>query len=96
MYDGITGMDQSSGRCNSYALEFADGCWVVNAEDSDKRGLAMNILVMTIPVTITLVLLFVLFFLLAVRSGQFDDLETPAQVPFLDEDDIEETMNDTK
>ena len=48
----------------------------------------MNILmVMTIPVTLTLVLLFILFFFSAVRSGQFEDLETPAHTPFLDDED---------
>lgn len=45
----------------------------------------MNILILTIPITLTLVILFVLFFVLSVKSGQFDDLDTPAHAPILDE-----------
>lgn len=45
----------------------------------------MNILIMTIPVSILLVTLFIIFFIKAVRSKQFDDLETPAHIALLDE-----------
>ncbi len=38
----------------------------------------MSILVLMIPVTIVFSLVFIVGFLWAVRSGQFDDLETPA------------------
>lgn len=51
----------------------------------------MNILLMTIPVSITLGLLFVLFFLSAVKDDQFEDLDTPAHLPF--SDDSEENQN---
>lgn len=37
----------------------------------------MSILVMMIPITLLLVTLFVVFFLGAVFSDQFEDLETP-------------------
>lgn len=37
----------------------------------------MSILVMMIPITLLLVTLFVVFFLSAVFSNQFEDLETP-------------------
>ncbi|NQZ00428.1 MAG: cbb3-type cytochrome oxidase assembly protein CcoS [Bdellovibrionales bacterium] len=37
----------------------------------------MSILVMMIPITLLLVTLFVVFFLSAVFSDQFEDLETP-------------------
>lgn len=37
----------------------------------------MSILVMMIPITLLLVSLFVVFFLSAVFSDQFEDLETP-------------------
>lgn len=37
----------------------------------------MSILVMMIPITLLLVTLFVIFFLSAVFSDQFEDLETP-------------------
>lgn len=45
----------------------------------------MNILIMTIPVSILLVTLFVIFFIKAVHAKQFDDLETPAHIALLDE-----------
>ncbi|MCO5114680.1 MAG: cbb3-type cytochrome oxidase assembly protein CcoS [Bdellovibrionaceae bacterium] len=45
----------------------------------------MNILIMTIPISILLATLFILFFIKAVRSEQFDDLETPAHIVLLDE-----------
>lgn len=47
----------------------------------------MNILVLTIPVAITLAIFFVLAFLSAVKSDQFDDLETPGHLPFTDDED---------
>ena len=37
----------------------------------------MNILLALIPISLVLLVLAVLFFLWAVRSGQFDDLDTP-------------------
>lgn len=37
----------------------------------------MNILLALIPISVVLLVLAVLFFLWAVRSGQFDDLDTP-------------------
>ena len=37
----------------------------------------MSILVLTIPISITLVIFFVLAYLSAVKDEQFDDLETP-------------------
>lgn len=44
----------------------------------------MMILVMTIPVTLTMVILFLIFFVLAARNNQFDDLETPKHSPMTD------------
>ncbi len=41
---------------------------------------------MTIPVAITLVVFFVLAYLSAVKNEQFDDLETPAHIPFSDDE----------
>jgi len=46
----------------------------------------MNILLMTIPVSITLAILFLLFFLSAVSDDQFDDLDTSAQLPLSDDE----------
>ncbi|HAG90998.1 MAG TPA: cbb3-type cytochrome oxidase assembly protein CcoS [Bdellovibrionales bacterium] len=39
----------------------------------------MNILVLMLPIAITLGAGFLMAFLAAMNSGQFDDLETPAQ-----------------
>lgn len=49
----------------------------------------MNILIMTIPVSLTLGILFLLFFLSAVSKDQFDDLDTPGQLPLSDDESIE-------
>ncbi|PIT98783.1 MAG: cbb3-type cytochrome oxidase assembly protein CcoS [Bdellovibrionales bacterium CG10_big_fil_rev_8_21_14_0_10_45_34] len=38
----------------------------------------MNILLLTIPVSIGLAAIFVILFVKAVKSDQFEDLETPA------------------
>lgn len=45
----------------------------------------MSILIMTIPVTLLLVTLFILLFLAAVHNDQFEDLETPAHAIFLED-----------
>ncbi len=45
----------------------------------------MSILIMTIPVSFTLVLLFLLLFFKSNREGDFDDLESPAHNIFLDD-----------
>lgn len=52
----------------------------------------MNILLMTIPISITLGVLFILFFLSAVKNDQFEDLETPAQIPFSDDEETPSTL----
>lgn len=49
----------------------------------------MNILIMTIPISLTLGILFLLFFLSAVGKDQFEDLETPAQLPLSDDESVE-------
>jgi cbb3-type cytochrome oxidase maturation protein len=57
----------------------------------------MNILIMTIPVSITLAILFLLFFLSAVGDDQFENLDTSAQLPLSDEDsglDEEDTLDE--
>lgn len=45
----------------------------------------MSVLLMTIPITVGLVVFFVLAYLSAVKDDQFDDLETPAHLPFTDD-----------
>ena len=46
----------------------------------------MMILVLTIPVTITLVTLFLVLFVFAARGRQFEDLETPKHSPLSDDE----------
>lgn len=50
----------------------------------------MSILLMTIPVSITLAILFLLFFLSAAKNDQFDNLETSAHLPLSDDECSEE------
>ena len=45
----------------------------------------MNIIYWLIPLALLLVLVFVLLYLWAVKRGQFDDLDTPAQRMLLDD-----------
>ncbi len=54
----------------------------------------MLILVLTIPVTVTLVTLFIVLFVMATKDDQFEDLETPKHSPLSDdEDDMEVHSN---
>lgn len=46
----------------------------------------MNALIWLVPVAIALGAVFVVLFLLAVRSGQFDDLDDPPQRILKDDD----------
>ena len=54
----------------------------------------MNILIMTIPVSLTLGILFLLFFLSAAKDDQFENLDTSAQLPL--SDDEENDFNNKK
>jgi cbb3-type cytochrome oxidase maturation protein len=47
----------------------------------------VNALAITIPVTLLLVIVFVVAFVYAVRRDQFDDLVTPAHRILLDDDE---------
>lgn len=53
----------------------------------------MNILIMTIPVSILLASFFVLMFISAVSKGQFDDLESPAHTMLLENEENENDKN---
>ncbi|MEP6897240.1 MAG: cbb3-type cytochrome oxidase assembly protein CcoS [Rhodanobacter sp.] len=48
----------------------------------------MNILLVLIPVTLLVVLIAVALFFWAVNHQQFDDLESPAVLPLMDEDPL--------
>ena len=54
----------------------------------------MNILFALIPLAIVLLVFAVWAFFWAVRSGQFDDLDTPAIRILLDDDDKEDGKRD--
>lgn len=56
----------------------------------------MNILIMTIPISLTLGILFLLFFLSAVSQKQFEDLDTSAQLPLSDDEASDEFTNEVK
>ena len=45
----------------------------------------MNIIYLLLPLALLLVLVFVIFYLWAVKRDQFEDLETPARRILLDE-----------
>lgn len=46
----------------------------------------MNILYLLIPLALVLLAIFVGLFFWATKSGQFDDLDSPAMRPVLDDD----------
>ena len=48
----------------------------------------MNILLMMIPMAVLFGVIFTVFFIISVRSGQYEDLDTPAHRLLLDEDSI--------
>ncbi len=50
----------------------------------------MLILVLTIPVTVTLVTLFIVLFVMATKDNQFEDLETPKHSPLSDDEEDSE------
>ena len=57
----------------------------------------MEILYLLIPIAILLVLIIVVVFLWAIRSGQFDGLEGPAHQILMDDDDpLEPQENERK
>lgn len=55
----------------------------------------MNVLYLLIPVSLVLLVLAVAVFFWAVRSGQFDDLETPAYRILMDTDERRRREQDT-
>lgn len=46
----------------------------------------MNVIALIIPLSILLGVLFVVCFIIAARSGQYDDLDTPAYRLLIDEE----------
>lgn len=48
----------------------------------------MNVLLLMIPMAILFGMIFIAFFILSVKSGQYDDLDTPASRLLIDEEAI--------
>jgi len=56
----------------------------------------MNIIFLTLGVSIAIALLFLGAFIWAARKGQYDDLETPGHRMLLDDYETEKTNNKTE
>ncbi len=56
----------------------------------------MNIIFLTLGVSIAIALLFLGAFIWATKKGQYDDLTTPSQRMLLDDYEITETKKDEK
>ncbi len=56
----------------------------------------MNIIFLTLGVSIAIALLFLAAFIWATKKGQYDDLTTPSQRMLLDDYEITETKKDEK
>jgi len=56
----------------------------------------MDIIYLLVPVAILFIILVVIVFFLAIRSGQFDDLEGPAYRILKDNDKINQQQKDKK
>lgn len=49
----------------------------------------MEVLYLLVPLSVVLAVIIALVFVLAIRSGQFDDLEGPAHRMLADEDEVD-------
>lgn len=49
----------------------------------------MEVLYLLVPISVVLALIIALAFVLAIRSGQFDDLEGPAYRVLADKDEVD-------
>ena len=52
----------------------------------------MEVLLLILPFALLISIAFIASFIYAVRSGQYDDLETPAYRALLDDEDIENEL----
>ncbi len=58
--------------------------------------LTMNIIFLTLGISITMALVFLVAFIWATKKGQYDDLTTPSERMLLDDYEIKETKKDEK
>jgi len=56
----------------------------------------MNIIFLTLGISIAIALIFLSAFIWATKKGQYDDLTTPSQRMLLDDYEITETKKDEK
>lgn len=56
----------------------------------------MNIIFLTLGISIAMALVFLVAFIWATKKGQYDDLTTPSERMLLDDYEIKETKKDEK
>lgn len=56
----------------------------------------MNIIFLTLGISITMALLFLFAFIWATKKGQYDDLTTPSERMLIDDYEIKETKKEDK
>ena len=56
----------------------------------------MNIIFLTLGISIAMALVFLIAFIWATKKGQYDDLTTPSERMLLDDYEIKETKKDEK
>jgi cbb3-type cytochrome oxidase maturation protein len=56
----------------------------------------MEVLYLLVPLSIVLAIIIALAFVLAIRSGQFDDLEGPAYRMLADDDEVDAAQSSTE
>ena len=56
----------------------------------------MNIIFLTLGISIAMALIFLVAFIWATKKGQYDDLTTPSERMLLDDYEIKETKKDEK
>jgi len=56
----------------------------------------MNIIFLTLGISILIAIVFLMAFIWATKKGQYDDLKTPSERMLLDDYEIKETKKDDK
>ncbi len=56
----------------------------------------MSVITLLLPLSMSLALMFVFAFLWVIKSGQYDDLETPQNRILIDEEDLDITPSESR
>lgn len=56
----------------------------------------MSVITLLLPLSMSLTLMFVFAFLWVIKSGQYDDLETPQNRILIDEEDLDITPSESR